>query len=154
MATDMNCETWWNGLGPEMRVKVFRLITLRSPEQMVAFSSRRWHELHRWMRDDLRKLYSTPGLVDTCDLVSYFRAQERLGRGQCIHRVLYFVLSQADRESFPELGHSYAIAIKDLQRTDGKSQHWLVTSEAAYDEEVLLALSPVGLSTPDETPHQ
>lgn len=150
----MNCENWWNGLDAKQRVKVFRLIPLRGPEQMAVFSSRRWHELHGWMRDNLKTLYSAPGVVGKFDLVSYFRAQERLGRGQCIHGLLYFVLAEADRESFTELGQSYAIALQDLPTTDGKAQHWLIPSEAAYDEEVLLALSSVSLSTTDETPHQ
>lgn len=150
----MNCENWWNGLDEEQRVHVFRLIPLRSSEQMAVFSSRRWHELHGWMRDDLRKLYSAPGLVGKFDLVSYFRAQERLGRGQCVHGVLYFVLSEADRESFPELGQSYGIALEELPTADSQAQHWLIPNEAAYDEEVLLALSSVGLFTPDETAQQ
>lgn len=150
----MNCENWWNGLNAEQRVHVFRHIPLRSSEQMTVFSSRRWHELHGWMRDDLRKLYGVPGLVGQADLVSYFRAQQRLGRSQCLHGVLYFVLSEADRESFPELGQSYGIALQELPTTDGQAQHWLIPNEAAYDEEVLLALSSVGLFTPDETAQQ
>lgn len=74
------------------------------------------------------------------DLLVYFRAQERLGRGESIHGVRYFVITDRDRECLPELGQSYAIALKELITTTSKAQHWLIPSEAAFDGEVLLAL--------------
>lgn len=83
------------------------------------------------------------------DLLVYFLSQERLGRGQSIHGVRYFVITEGDRERLPELGRSYAIALEELTTTSGKVQHWLIPSEAAFDEEVLLALSSVGLATTD-----
>jgi hypothetical protein len=86
--------------------------------------------------------------------VVYFRAQERLGRGECINNVKYFVISDADREALPELGQAYAIGIEDLPTTNGKAQYWLMPTEAAYDEDVLLALSCLGLSGADENAHQ
>jgi hypothetical protein len=153
-ASDNPFENWWNGLKPEQRVDILRLIPLRPPEQIAVFSSRCWHELHGWMRDHLRKVYAEPGLLDKFDLLSYFRAQGCFGRSQCVHGVLYFVISEADRESFPELGHSYAIALEELPTTGGKAQCWLIAGEAEYDDEVLLALSSLGLSSTDQKPRQ
>ena len=147
-------ESWWNSLKPAQRVDMFRFIPLRSREQVAVFSCRGWHELQGWMRDDIRKLFNTPGLVENLDVVAYFRAQKRLGRGQSIHGVTYFAISDADRELLPELGQSYAIALEELPTTSGKAHYWLIQTEAAYDDDILVALSSVGLSTAKETPHQ
>jgi hypothetical protein len=143
-------ERWWNTLEPEQRARVFRLIPLRSPEQVAVFSYRSWHELHDWMRNDLRKLYCVPGVLEKFDLFVYFRAQERLGRGQCLHNVKYFVIFDADREALPELGQAYAIGLEELPTTNRKTQYWLIPTEGAYDDEVLLALSSLGLSCADD----
>lgn len=150
MASSIEC--WWNKLQPTQRVKVFRFIPLRSPKQLAVFSRRRWHELHAWMRNNIRELYGTPGLLENFDLIVYFRAQKRLGRGQSIHGVTYFVISAWDREAFPQLDQSHAIALEELS-SSGKAQYWLIQSEAAYDEDVLLSLSGVGLCTREDTLH-
>jgi len=152
--SDRKCEQWWDGLMPQQRANVFRLIPLRSVEQVEVFSRRSWHELHSSMRDDLRKLHGMPKLADSFDLLSYFQAQRRLGRGECLHGVLYFVISDADRQSFPELRQSYGIALEGFQTKNGEGQHWLFMSEAEYDQEVLLVLSCVSLSTAHRCPHQ
>src|SRR5437016_5101443 len=82
--------------------------------------------------------------IDRQKLISHFRNQAQQGRGECIHGVLYFVISEADREAFPELRQSYAIALQELSTRSGDAQYWLVTSEAEYDDEILLALSSLG----------
>lgn len=138
-------KNWWNTLKPQQRIEVFRLIPLSYPEQISIFSSRSWHQLHGWMREDLRKLYNMPGLLEGCGPLVYFRAQARLGCGQTVHGVTYFVISDADRISLPELGDSYAIALEELPTTNGKAHYWLISSERDYDSEVLLALSSVAL---------
>lgn len=51
-------EGWWNLLTSEMRCAAFQIVPLRNTEQIRVFSGRRWHELHAWMRDDLRKIYN------------------------------------------------------------------------------------------------
>lgn len=152
--SDEKYEHWWNGLLPQHRVDVFRLIGLHNAEQVEVFSRRSWHELHSWMRAELRKLHGTPGHGNTSDLISYFRAQRSLGRGQCIQGVLYFVISEGDRQALPELPQSYGIALEELNTKNGEGQHWLFTSEAEYDEEVLLALSCLSLSTAHRSAHQ
>lgn len=145
-------ESWWNSLEPEQRVEILRFIPLRSEEQITVFASRSWHELHGWMREDLKKLYDTPALADKFNLISYFRAQQQLGRGQTIHGVRYFVLCEADCQLFPELDQSYAFALDELPAPDGKVQYWLIATEASFDDDILLALSSVGLSSGTERP--
>jgi hypothetical protein len=92
--------------------------------------------------------------LEKFDLLVYFRAQECLGRGQCVNNVKYFVISDADREALPELGQAHAMGLEELPTTNGKTQYWLIPTEAAYDDEVLLALSFLGLSCADENAHQ
>jgi len=149
-AGDSEFESWWNQLEPEQRIQVFRLVPLRRPEQIAVFSRRSWHELNGWMRTDLRKLYGTPGILDEFGPLIFFRCQARLGRGESVNGVTYFVISHVDRVSLPELADFYAIALEELTRANGKGQFWLIASEAAYDEEVLLALSSVRLTTGDK----
>lgn len=146
-------EKWWNQLEPQQRARVLRLVPI-GPEQPPVFASRLWHELHGWMRDDIRTIYGTPGLTEELNVPAYFRAQQRLRRGQAIQGVTYFLISPRDRESLPELAGSFAIAFEKLPATNGKAQYWLIPSEDEFDEEVLLALSSAGLSARRSTPHQ
>jgi hypothetical protein len=49
-------ERWWNSLTREQRALMFAKVRLQTPEQVELFSERLWHELHGWMRDELRLL--------------------------------------------------------------------------------------------------
>ncbi len=49
-------ERWWNSLPREQRALMFAKVRLQTPEQAELFSERLWHELHGWMRDELRPL--------------------------------------------------------------------------------------------------
>lgn len=53
---DTRCELWWNSLTPEERTQVLGKGPAQSSEQVQLFSNRLWHELHGWMRDELRPL--------------------------------------------------------------------------------------------------
>jgi hypothetical protein len=145
-SADSEFENWWNDLELQQRLHLFRLLPVRSPEQVAVFSARSWHELQGWMRRDLRRLYGLPGLFNNFEIVTYFRAQSRVGRGQAISGITYFVISDTDRQSLPELADSYGIAIEELPTTSHKAQFWLFASEAAFDEDILQALSSLGES--------
>ena len=56
MQGDYRYQIWWNQLAPDQRIAMFTHIPLHSPEQAKLFSERLWHELHGWMRDELRPL--------------------------------------------------------------------------------------------------
>jgi hypothetical protein len=56
---DNRCEAWWNRLAPEQRLAIFAKVPLHCPEQAELFSRRLWHELHGWMRDELRSHIQT-----------------------------------------------------------------------------------------------
>jgi hypothetical protein len=81
-------------------------------------------------------------------LLGYLKAQTQSGRGDYLQGLYYLVISDADRELFPELNGAYAIAIKHSR---GETEYWLLATEAAYDDEILLALSMLGES-PDDSP--
>jgi len=56
MPTDVRYETWWNALSREFRIKVLQLIPTMGTDQRAMFSSRLWHELHAWLRVEVRRL--------------------------------------------------------------------------------------------------
>jgi hypothetical protein len=53
---DFHYERWWNTLGREQRAVMLAKLRLQTPDQLEVFSDRLWHELHSWMRDELRRL--------------------------------------------------------------------------------------------------
>jgi hypothetical protein len=57
MEGDVRYETWWNGLAQEVRTNVLQLIPTMGATQQAIFSSRLWHELHAWLRVEIRKVH-------------------------------------------------------------------------------------------------
>ncbi len=53
---DVRHEAWWNSLTQELRTDILKLIPTMGTEQQELFSQRLWHELHGWLRDDIRRL--------------------------------------------------------------------------------------------------
>lgn len=55
---DRRYEAWWNALLGEERMAVLVLIKLANQEQQELFCGMLWHELHDWLRRDLRILFN------------------------------------------------------------------------------------------------
>jgi hypothetical protein len=54
MEADVRYEAWWNGLSQELRINVLQLIPTMGADQQTIFSGRLWHELHAWLRVEVR----------------------------------------------------------------------------------------------------
>jgi hypothetical protein len=59
-AGDTLYERWWNCLTREQRTQTFANVRLQTAEPVEVFSQRLWHELHQWMREELRPLCREP----------------------------------------------------------------------------------------------
>ena len=54
---DVHFETWWNALSQECRDNILQLIPTMGSDQRTIFSGRRWHELHGWLRVEVRSMH-------------------------------------------------------------------------------------------------
>ncbi len=57
MLRDVRYETWWNRLSSELRMNALYLIPTMAADQRTVFSGRLWHELHAWLRVEVRRVY-------------------------------------------------------------------------------------------------
>lgn len=89
--------------------------------------------------------------LDTEKLIAHFQTQGQ-ERGDCVNGVRYFLLTEADRQVIPQLRQAYAVAFQELSQ--GKAQFWLMATEEEYDDEVLVALSCLGLTNTDQAAMQ
>jgi len=81
------------------------------------------------------------------DLVAYFSEVATTGRGNCIDDVVYIEIDEAERRAFPQLAGCYGVAIQLQAAVDGeKIQCFVFQTESEFDDDVLAALSCVGLA--------
>ena len=53
---DVRYQAWWNGLTKDLRAGILKLIPTMGAEQREVFSQRLWHELHDWLRGEVRQV--------------------------------------------------------------------------------------------------
>jgi hypothetical protein len=80
------------------------------------------------------------------DLIAYFSEVATTGRGNCIGDVVYIEIDEAERRAFPQLAGCYGVGCQ-LQAVDReKVQCFVFQTESEFDDDVLAALSCVGLA--------
>jgi hypothetical protein len=70
----------------------------------------------------------------------HFLEVAKTARANCIGDVVYIVISDEERQSFPELDGTYGIAV-DGSKDDRQPQCAFFQSESEFDDEVLAALA-------------
>jgi hypothetical protein len=73
----------------------------------------------------------------------HFLEVAKTARANCIGDLVYIVISDEERQSFPELDGAYGIAL-DGSKDDREPQYAFFQSESEFDDEVLAALAMCG----------